>query len=213
VTRTIALPADVHVIAQTPFAVSASDFVKSDGRVLDQSEIVVSAQATNDGRHIKITMCVDATAGREKASPGQYIGAINFDDPRIDADAIPGIVTLKYVSPLLMLLLTLVVGAFALVWAVDVTPMQESRFGLRGSIAAAASVLAIVPSVFVAQYVSNPAWGDSIGQLITYIVAAGAVVIATYPTLLRLINTHAPQATQARPNPDGSPDTPERRST
>jgi hypothetical protein len=98
VTRTLTFPADVHVTAQTPFAVSASDFVKSDGRVLDQSEIVVSAQATNDGRHIKVTTCVDPTAGREKASPGQYIGAINFDDPRIDAEAIPGVITLKYVS-------------------------------------------------------------------------------------------------------------------
>jgi hypothetical protein len=88
--------------------------------------------------------------------------------------------------------------------------MQGRRFGLRWSIAAAASVLAIVPSVFVAQYVSNPAWGDSIGQLITYIVAAGAVVIATYPTLLRLIYSPGPQTIkQARPDQDGSPDTPE----
>ena len=169
--------------------VAVSDLVREDGLTFDTDEVEASATVLPDGRHVRVQVCINPRAGQGHATPGKYTGSLSIDDPRVTGGSLPMTVTLRFDRWQIVAGACVVAAAAGLIWAIAITIRGFGAGGgwERVAVASAASLLAAVP-VYIKQFDSNPSWAGLSQQFVSLAIAAGAAVIAAFPTLNALVN-------------------------
>jgi hypothetical protein len=168
---------------------TATELVRSDNKALEDDAVQVAAVVRPDGRHVRITVCIDPKAGQNKADAGKYTGTVSFEDPRVTGGSVPVTATLRFDRSNIVLLACLFAALGGLLWAFVITIRGFNAGGgwQRVTVAALASLFFAVP-IYVNRYASDPAWSGSSGDFLALMIAVGGAVIAAFPTLNGIVN-------------------------
>jgi hypothetical protein len=169
--------------------VAVSDLTRGNGPVLDSDAVHASATVSQNGKSIRMTVCIDPKGGASTADAGKYSGSLSIDDPRATGGAVPLTAALRFSNWAVVALATLVAALGGLVWTMLVTIKGFNAGGgaLRVSAAAVATVLLAIP-VYINQYAADPSWSGVSTDFLALMIAVGAAVIAGFPSLNALIN-------------------------
>jgi hypothetical protein len=172
---------------------SFSNFVRSDGQSIPDSQVSSWAESDNTGTRVTVYVEVSPRYGTVTA-PGGYTGNVYLDDVRAAGGSVPVLIHVEYpyVWRAAMLCFGAAWAGFFWAWLVNLTreadtPPPDALFWLY--IVLQLAVLVVVPlAVLDAQVLTDPDWAGDLTQYVTLAVLAGGGALATTPTLRALMD-------------------------
>jgi hypothetical protein len=180
--------------SQEQFAVEVEPFERSDGGQLHGKRTAAVARADRD--LVRVVFCLSRPwTGSE--DPGLYTGRLRFVDPRIAPTAVTARVELAHPAYGLVAAWALLACAAGVVWiwwlghqsllsAAAVGRDFETWLFLPSTLIAIGAGLAGATLAWIATYISNPTWGENIGQWAALFGACftAFTTAATVPTVV-----------------------------
>jgi hypothetical protein len=191
--------------SQEQFAVELDPFERNDGAQVHKERITAIATANRD--LVRIAFCLSRPqTGSE--DPGLYTGGVRFADPRIAPTAVTARVELAHPSYALVAawgLLACAAGVVWIWWLGHQSLLSKASAGRDfetwlfspPAVIGIGAGLAGATLAWIATYLSNPTWGESIGQWASLFGAGftAFTTAATVPTVAGVGQTPPPATT------------------